>query len=55
MHVFLPQLLGPVAAENSMCRSLKEIKSNGTIPKKTGWLCGKFISNYNQLSSLTKF
>lgn len=36
MHVFLPQLLGPVAAENSMRRPLKEVKSYSTIPKKTG-------------------
>lgn len=26
MHVFLSQLLRPVAAENSMCRPLKEVK-----------------------------
>lgn len=36
MHVFLPQLLGPVAAENGMCRPLKEVKSYDTILKKTG-------------------
>lgn len=36
VQVFLPQLLRPVATENSMCRPLKEVKSYVTIPKKTG-------------------
>lgn len=51
MHVFLPQLLRPVAAENSMCRPLKEVKSFDTILKTLGNICHKFISNYNKLCS----
>lgn len=49
MHVFLPQLLGPVAAENSMCRPLKEIKSYDTKTGVTLWYIYK-----QSLSSLTK-
>lgn len=50
-HIFLPQFLGPVAAENSMCRPLNEIRSYDTAQGKQGQLCGKFISNCNQLVS----
>lgn len=34
VQVFLPQLLRPIATENSMCRPLKEVKSYVTILKK---------------------
>lgn len=35
MHIFLPQLLGPVAAENCMRGPLKEMKNYDAVTKET--------------------